>query len=123
MRIRNRLVASAAAAAALAALLLAAPAMAQRRAAGTLRVLVEDEQGRPVAGARIMLQASHGAQPRAVETGPDGACLFRLPRGHYDLRAYADGLWSQWRRNVPVRTGRRTDVRLRLETTAEPEPP
>lgn len=120
MPFRSRLVVFAALAAMLAINL---PAGAQRRAAGTLRVLVEDEQGRPVAGARVTLQASHGAQPRAVETGPDGAYQFRLARGHYDLRAYSDGAWSAWSRNVPVRTGQRTDVRLRLAATEEPQQP
>jgi hypothetical protein len=125
MRFRNRLALPAAAALALAAVIgalwLAAPAEAQRRSVGSLRVVVTDAEGQPVPGARLTVQASHGAEPRAVETGKDGGYLFRLPRGHYDLRAYSDGLWSQWRRNVPVRTGRRTDVRLRLEATAEPQ--
>lgn len=123
MSFRNRLVVSAAAAALAAVLLLALPAAAQRRSMGSLRVVVTDAEGKPVPGARLTIQAAHGAEPRAVETGNDGGYLFRLPRGHYDVRAYAEGLWSEWRRNVPVRTGRRTDLRLRLETTEAPPQP
>jgi hypothetical protein len=122
MRPRNRLVVSAAVCTAVAlASLLALPGVAQRRSVGSLRVVVTDQEGNPVPGARLTLQASHGAQPRAVETGKDGGYLFRLPRGHYDVRAYSAGLWSEWRRNVPVRTGRRTDVRLELVTAEEPK--
>jgi hypothetical protein len=107
------------------ALALALPAAAQRRNAGSLRVVVEDAAGKPAAGARVILQASHGDKPRAVEVDADGRHVFRLARGHYDLRAHSTGSWSDWQRNIPVRPGRRTEVRLRLvlETPPEDSPP
>jgi hypothetical protein len=38
-------------------------------------------------------------------------------RGQYDLRAYSSGLWSDWARDIAVKTGRTTQVELRLKVS------
>ena len=45
-----------------------------------------------------------------------------LRTGSYDLRANADGTWSEWEHNVLVRPGKSTNVTLRLKFKAPPAP-
>ncbi len=111
--------------AAAAYLLLAFHALAQS-GTGTLAGVVLGPGDAPVAGARVIVQQSDGARPRAVLA--DRAGRFRLPglrAGLYDLRAQHSGMWSEWRHNVLVRAGRETSVVLRLlpgVPAAEPAP-
>jgi virginiamycin B lyase len=111
--------------AAAAYLLLAFPARAQS-GTGTLAGVVLGPGDAPVAGARVIVQQSDGARPRAIQA--DRAGRFRLHglrAGLYDLRAQHSGMWSEWRHNVLVRAGRETSVVLRLlpgVPAAEPAP-
>ncbi|MCL6480542.1 MAG: carboxypeptidase regulatory-like domain-containing protein [Firmicutes bacterium] len=106
-------------------LLLAFHALAQP-GTGTLAGVVLGPGNAPVAGARVILQQSDGARPRAVRA--DRAGRFRLHGlrvGLYDLRAQHGGMWSEWRHNVLVRANRETSVVLRLLSgvpAAEPAP-
>ncbi len=53
-----------------------------------------DEDGRPVAGARVAIQGQEGAEQRAYRTVSDEAGEFRFPRvadGTYDLEAAREG--------------------------------
>jgi hypothetical protein len=88
---------------------------------GVLRGKVLDAEGKPVEGARVMVQTSDGRYPRAISTDEEGR--FRLTRtiGPYDLRARASGRWSQWTRNVRVKTGEETSV-VTLRIPSAPPP-
>jgi virginiamycin B lyase len=79
----------------------------------TGKVLGPDEKA--VAGARIILQASYGHNPRTAQTDATGR--FRFPSlrpGLHDLRAQAKGRWSDREHNVLVRSSQQTSVTLRL---------
>lgn len=48
-------------------------------------------------------------------TEPDGRFTFaRISVGSYDLRAYFQGVWSDWLRNAIVRADRETTLTLRI---------
>jgi hypothetical protein len=82
---------------------------------GTLAGTVVDAKGRPVEGASVIMQSAAGALPLATTTNSHGRFFFpRLFGGMYDVRATTHHRASPWRRNVTVRTGRQTDVVLRL---------
>ncbi len=94
---------------------------AARQPTGVLHGRVLWPDGKPVEGARVMVQSSDGRWPRALSTDAEGR--FRLTRtiGPYDLRARANGRWSKWTRNVRVKAGEETGVTLRIP--AAPPPP
>jgi len=98
--------------------LLAVFVLATLLAAQTVGVLtgtVLSASGKPVAGARVLIQTADGRRPFTVRTDAEGK--FRVPRisrGLYHLRAQASGLWSDWERNVLIRAGKSTSVTLRL---------
>ena len=100
----------------LAAMLFAQPVPAlAARASGSLSGEVFGPDEKPVAGARVVLQRSDGTRPRTTQTDANGRFRFAsLLRGNYDIRAQAQGRWSDWQHNVLVRSGRETRVTLRL---------
>lgn len=82
---------------------------------GTLAGTVVDANGKPVVGASVVMQASAGALPSATTTNSHGRFFFpRLPHGYYDVRATTRYRASAWRHNLTVRTGKQTEVTLRL---------
>lgn len=84
---------------------------------GTLAGTVIGPGGRPVAGARVTSQEASGSHPSMTITNAQGRFFFpELGRGYYDVRAYADGEWSEWKHNIEVKTGKQTDVILRIPT-------
>jgi len=88
---------------------------------GVLRGSVVSAAGKPVAGARVLIQTADGRRPFTVRTDAEGK--FRVPRisrGLYHLRAQSGGLWSDWEHNVLVRAGQPTSVTLRLALKQPP---
>jgi hypothetical protein len=82
---------------------------------GTLGGTVLSASGKPVSGARVIMQTSAGASPDATITNAHGRFFFpQLPHGYYDVRASFSGKESDWKHNVEVQTGKETDVILRL---------
>jgi len=82
---------------------------------GTLVGTVLDAGGKPAAQATVTLQTSDGQHPRTTTANAQGHFSFSpLARGSYDLRAYQNGAWSEWKHNLTVLAGKRTDVTLRL---------
>lgn len=82
---------------------------------GTLAGTVLDSNGKPVAGASVIMQSAAGAAPYATKTNLQGRFFFpRLPHGFYDVRATTRSRASAWKHNLTVRTGHQTDVVLRL---------
>lgn len=85
---------------------------------GTLAGVVLNAQGRPVAGASVMMQTATGGNPHATVTNSEGRFFFpELIHGYYDLRATHKGLVSDWKHNIEVNTGKQTEVKLRLGPT------
>jgi len=93
----------------------AAGASAQSTGQGTIGGQVLGTDGKAVSGARVTLQPSDGRRAKITETNDDGRFWFpSLARGLYDVRAFHDGRWSDWRRNVWVERGKQSNVTLRL---------
>ena len=82
---------------------------------GTLAGTVIGPSGRPIVGARVTSQEAGGSHPGLTTTNAQGRFFFpELTRGYYDVRAYANGAWSEWKHNIEVKTGKQTDVTLRI---------
>ena len=93
---------------------------AASRKPGALDGAVLTAKGAPVAGAQILWQAADGETPHVLHSDAHGKFrLAALKPGFYDLRASANGTWSEWEHNVLVRPGADASVTLRL-TFKEP---
>lgn len=76
---------------------------------------VLDANGKPVKAAAVTCQSSAGIRARIVHTDSKGHYLVTgLKQDSYDLRASADGAYSDWEKNIPLRTGQTKEVTLRL---------
>src|ERR1700689_4268747 len=72
---------------------------------------VVNAKGAPVAGAQILWQASDGETPHVLHSDAQGRFHIEpLRTGSYDLRASANGTWSEGEHNVFVRPGNDTSV-------------
>jgi hypothetical protein len=102
-----------------AAMLGIAAAANARVGLGTLGGTVMDHKGKPVAGASVTIQTSDGRHPHVTTTNEQGRFFFpELIHGLYDVRAYSNGRWTEWKHNTTVRTGKQTEVKLRLPPPA-----
>jgi hypothetical protein len=82
---------------------------------GTLEGTVLDANGQPVADASVTIQTSDGLHPHATHTDANGHFEFaRWQAGQYDLRAYANGQFSEWDKRVMIHAKKTTKVTLRL---------
>jgi len=99
---------------AIATLALAAAAN-DRVPVGTLAGTVLDAAGKPVADASVTIQTSDGLHPHATHTDASGHFEFaRWATGQYDLRAYANGVFSEWQKRIVIRSKKTTQIVLRL---------
>jgi hypothetical protein len=81
----------------------------------TLTGIVLGSDGRPVAKASVSCQTAGGLAPHAVYTDAKGRFTVKgLKQDSYDLRAYFNGTYSDWIRNLPLRKGQTRAVTLRL---------
>jgi hypothetical protein len=102
---------------------LAFAACAQEGGMGTLSGVVLNTNGRPVEGARVFMQTASGGAPDATTTNAHGRFFFpELAHGYYDVRASFTGKSSEWKNNIEVRTGKQTDVTLRLLARSRKRP-
>jgi outer membrane cobalamin receptor len=88
---------------------------------GTIRGTARDVQGRPVAGASVVLQSLTSRWVRDVKTDANGAFTFvAVPLGSYSLQARAEGLAAS-ARMLALSSGAVLDVpiELRLPTVKE----
>src|SRR5207245_8714192 len=91
------------------------PAAPQRQASVTLSGVVLGPDDRPVAHASVSYQSSSGNAPHAVHTDSHGHfTISRLRADNYDLRAYGKGVFSEWEKNVSLRSGQTKSQTLRL---------
>ena len=100
------------------AIFIALPVQAQtkpKKNGATFMGTVLDATGRPVKGASVMCQTSSGLKPRAVHTDSKGRFFITgLKRENYDLRAYANGSYSDWDKNIPMGSTQTKEVTLQL---------
>lgn len=70
---------------------------------------------RPVAHASVSYQSSSGNAPHAVHTDSHGHfTIAKLRADNYDIRASGKGVFSEWEKNVSVRSGQTKELTLRL---------
>jgi hypothetical protein len=87
----------------------------QSKGAGTLSGLVLGPDDRPVAHASVSYQSSGGNAPHAVRTDSQGHFrITKLKSDNYDLRATGKGVFSEWEKNISVKSGQTKSVTLRL---------
>jgi len=87
----------------------------QRKGSSTLSGVVLGPDDRPVAHAAVSYQSSGGSAPHIVRTDSQGHfTISKLKADNYDLRASGKGVFSEWEKNVNLRSGARTEVTLRL---------
>jgi Carboxypeptidase regulatory-like domain len=87
----------------------------QHRGSSTLSGVVLGPNDKPVVRAVITYQSSAGSAPHVVRTDSHGRfSVTKLPADNYDLRASANGVFSEWQKNVSIRSGETHSVTLRL---------
>ena len=99
------------------ALIFALPSYAQtpKKNGATISGIVLGADGKPVAGASVTCQTSSGLKPRAVHTDAKGKYFITgLKQESYDLRASANGAYSDWQRNIPIRKNQTKEITLQL---------
>src|SRR5215475_2180791 len=87
----------------------------QHKGSSTLTGVVLGPNDKPVARAVITYQSSAGNAPHVVRTDARGR--FTIPKlvaDNYDLRASANGIFSNWEKNVSIRSGETRNITLRL---------
>jgi Carboxypeptidase regulatory-like domain len=88
---------------------------AQRKGAGVLSGVVLGPDDKPVPHASVTYQSSAGIAPHAVHADSQGHfTITKLRTDNYDLRASGKGVYSEWEKNVAVRSGQTKSVTLRL---------
>ena len=97
------------------ALACAGSSVAQHRGSGILSGVVLGPDDKPVPHAGVTYQSSGGTAPHAVHADSQGRFTIRKLRSdNYDLRASGKGVFSEWEKNVTVRSGRTKSVTLHL---------
>jgi len=92
-----------------------AAAQSPKKSAGILVGTVLGADEKPVPHAAISCESSGGIHPRAVHADERGHFrITGLKQDNYDLRASANGAYSDWERNIPVKLGSTKEVTLRL---------
>jgi hypothetical protein len=85
------------------------------KSATTIKGTVLGADGKPVPAAAVTCQSSAGMRPRVVHSDAKGHYLFSgLKQDSYDLRATANGAYSDWEKNIPLRKGQIKEFTLRL---------
>ena len=70
---------------------------------------------KPVPHAAVSCESSAGFRPRAVHTDTKGRFeITGLNADSYDLRASANGAYSDWEKNIPLRKDQTKEITLRL---------
>ncbi len=92
------------------------------RAGGSLEGRVVDTQGRPVAGARVEMAATHGTLERTTRTASDGTFAFAaVPREvSLDVFDTDDASSPALRTTATVETGERKEITLTLPGARDP---
>lgn len=87
----------------------------QSKGSSTLTGVVLGPDDRPVAHASVSYQSSNGSAPHVVRTDAQGHfAISKLKADNYDLRASGKGVFSEWQKNVNLRSGATKELTLRL---------
>jgi hypothetical protein len=87
----------------------------QGKGSATLTGTVLGPDDRPVVHASVSYQSSSGNAPHAVHTDARGHfTIAKLRADNYDIRASGKGVFSEWEKNVSLRTGQTKELTLRL---------
>jgi hypothetical protein len=89
---------------------------AQHKGLSTISGVVLGPDDKPVPHAAVTYQSAAGMAPHAVHTDAQGHFTITKLRSNdiYDLRASGKGVFSEWEKNVTVRSGQTKTVTLRL---------
>ncbi len=91
------------------------PGQAPKKSGAILSGIVLGQNGKPVEHAAVVCQSSGGSSPRVIYTDANGRfTITGLRQDNYDLRASANGFYSDWKRNIVVRTGQTKELTVRL---------
>ena len=86
-----------------------------RKGTSVLTGVVIGPNDRPVARAAVSYQSSGGNAAHAVHTDAHGRfTISKLPADNYDLRASANGIFSEWAKDVTIHIGETRSVTLHL---------
>jgi hypothetical protein len=87
----------------------------QSKGSATLSGVVLGPDDRPVAHASVSYQSSNGSAPHAVHADSRGHfAITKLKADNYDVRASGKGVFSEWEKNVSLRSGQTKELTLRL---------
>ena len=93
----------------------AAAQTSTKSAQTVIQGVVLGADGKPVPAASVTCQSSAGIRPRIVHTDAKGHYLISgLKQDSYDLRATANGAYSDWEKNIPLRKGQTKEISLHL---------
>ena len=86
-----------------------------KKGTSVLTGVVIGPNDRPVAHAAVSYQSSGGNAAHVVHTDAHGRfTISKLPADNYDLRASANGIFSEWEKNVTIHNGETRSVTLHL---------
>jgi hypothetical protein len=104
------------------------PAQTPKKGDGMITGTVIGADNKPVEAAVVTCQSGAGFRPRIVHTDAKGHFVINgLKWDSYDLRASANGAYSDWQKNFLLKKGQTRDITLYLlsgntATTAGPSP-
>jgi hypothetical protein len=82
---------------------------------GILTGLVLGPDDKPVPHAAVTYQSGDGSSPHATHTDARGRfTITKLRSDVYDLRASANGVFSEWQKNIAVHSGKTKSITLHL---------
>jgi len=86
-----------------------------KKTGATITGTILGADGKVVPGASVTCETSSGLKPRAVHADSKGRFFITgLKQDSYDLRASANGAYSDWERNIPLRKDQTREVTLQL---------
>ena len=92
-----------------------APKAWKSKPSGVISGVVLGPDDKPAPHAAITYQSSAGDEPHAVHADAHGRFMIgKLRTDNYDLRATANGIFSEWQKNFPVQSGRTSEITLHL---------
>jgi Carboxypeptidase regulatory-like domain len=87
----------------------------QKKGTATVTGVVLGPDDQPVPHAAVTYQSSGGNAPHAVHADAHGHfTVSKLRADNYDMRASGKGVFSEWQKNITVRSGQTKNVTLRL---------
>ena len=92
-----------------------APKAWKGKTGGVISGVVLGPDDKPAPHAAITYQSSGGDSPHAVHADAHGRfTIAKLHTDNYDLRASANGIFSEWEKNVTIHNGETRSVTLHL---------